>query len=582
MDKGELASGSGFSSGSNSGPDMKKKQKLDDSVDDKEKSGVDSSPQEDEEEKRRYRSMAKVAIGYGINPTVKNSTISEMIQIVSPSFSLDTSKLKSAVLEMYEEGKEKVKKLLNDAEGKLTLSYEWMVHGDWTSEDIEDPVLHEDFIVISVYFADETFKMKKWILGYHPRESLNVKDIYVDSFKNVITEYGIESKVSTLLVPNYSDLGVKAFDAFRKWIEERGKNPIHPRVFLIYCCSDIFRLMVDDMLKDINIWVMERVRMLVGWGRTAPTNWDVTLRSLQKAVDMEAKNVFEEDEDYEDYEQPSDEEWIMIRTFCKLAGCIYKVAKEIFEGEYPTSNVYFHLLAELKFMLNEELKSGDDDYFINKAKEILERFDKYWNNMFLVLATASVLDPRFKMKYLEFYCSKNEVCDEGSKAETVLEYIRNLYAHYAASDIRPKQERADAVVYPNPHWYKYITEEEDEEEEKEKEKKPDAYKDFVFFQEYLKFEGSPREFHESELDSYFKEPVLEWNKDFNALDWWKEASQKYPILSRVARDILSIPISRGTSHRAYVADKRQPPDFVVSMEAKLVNAMMCSESWPRG
>lgn len=28
-----------------------------------------------------------------------------------------------------------------------------------------------------------------------------------------------------------------------------------------------------------------------------------------------------------------------------------------------------------------------------------------------------------------------------------------------------------------------------------------------FFQEYLKFEGCSREFYESELDAYFREPV---------------------------------------------------------------------------
>ncbi|KAL1202644.1 Zinc finger BED domain-containing protein DAYSLEEPER [Cardamine amara subsp. amara] len=104
---------------------------------------------------------------------------------------------------------------------------------------------------------------------------------------------------------------------------------------------------------------------------------------------------------------------------------------------------------------------------------------------------------------------------------------------------------------------------------------------FAFFQEFLKFEGSSREFDESELDSYLKEPVMEWNKDFNALEWWREEGQKYPILSRVARDILSIPISRATSFDAYVADKRECPEFVVSMKAKLVNAMMCSKSWSR-
>ncbi|KFK22970.1 hypothetical protein AALP_AAs70478U000100 [Arabis alpina] len=236
--------------------------------------------------------------------------------------------------------------------------------------------------------------------------------------------------------------------------------------------------------------------------------------------------------------------------------------------------------------------------------------------MFLVLATASVLDPRFKMKYLEFYCSKNGVSDEGSKAETVFDYLRDLCAHYAASDIRPQTEYRDAAFDSISYTSEEESDDEDEEyesydecgeeeesddedgeeemddedgeeeseevEEKDNEEKlPGPYKDFVLFKEFLKFEGSSREFDESELGSYLKEPVKKWNKNFNALDWWRYESQKYPILSRVARDILSIPISRATSYDAYVAEKRECPKFVVSMEAELVNAVMCSKRWSR-
>ncbi|CAN6996967.1 unnamed protein product [Brassica oleracea var. botrytis] len=299
-----------------------------------------------------------------------------------------------------------------------------------------------------------------------------------------------------------------------------------------------------------------------------PTVENSTITEM--AVDMEAKDVFEE-EKYDYYDHPSDEEWVRIRTFCKLTGCIYKVAKELFDGEYPTANVYFHLLVELRLMLNQEVKNGDGEYFLGKAKEILERFDKYWDEMFLVLVTASVLDPRFKLKYLDFYCLKNS--DDGLKGEAVVDYLRSLYSRYGASEIRPLPERL-----PAPRCFMYMFEDELEEEE---EKKPDGYGDFAFFQEYLKFEGCcSREFHESELDSYFKEPVLEWSKDFDALDWWRNESSQYPILSRVARDILSVPISRGTSTRAYVADKRECPEFIVALEGKLLNAMMCGESWP--
>uniref|UniRef100_A0A0D3BBS2 Uncharacterized protein n=1 Tax=Brassica oleracea var. oleracea TaxID=109376 RepID=A0A0D3BBS2_BRAOL len=104
-----------------------------------------------------------------------------------------------------------------------------MVLGDWkwTSEDIVGPILHQDFMVISVYFADEDFKMRKWILSYHPHspEDMKLKDVYLDSLKNVVTDYEIENKVSTLLVPNSVDLGL---DGFSKWIEEEGGQSDQP------------------------------------------------------------------------------------------------------------------------------------------------------------------------------------------------------------------------------------------------------------------------------------------------------------------------------------------------------------------
>ncbi|XP_010489887.1 PREDICTED: zinc finger BED domain-containing protein RICESLEEPER 1-like [Camelina sativa] len=512
---------------------MRKKLKLDDSV-------VD-------EEKETHNAMAKWFISGELNPNfMKSPSFTRLMSFMEPKYPPTVSKVQNEILEIYEECKEKAKCFFKGFEGQLTLSYEWMILGNgWARNYVKGPVLLEDFVCLTAHFVDDNWKMRKWILGYTTTTDQNIPmddGYYVYPFKNAAQDFEIDNKVSTLLLPNSEGFDDETLDPFRKWIEERGKNQFNPRVLLLYCCSDLFRLMVDDVFSELSSSLLEDVRMLVGWGRCSSTNWNVTLFHLQQAVDMKAEDAFSKDEIYDDYDKPSDEDWIKIETYCKLTGCIYKVAKVLFEGEYSTSNVFFHLLAELKLMLNQELADADDDYFLGKAKQILERFDKYWNSMFLVLAIASVLDPRFKTKYLEFYCSKKAVNVEGSKAETVLDYLRNLFARYAASEICQKP------ICPA---------------------------------EYLKFEGTLRELQESELDSYLKEPVMEWNKDFKALEWWKEESQKYPILSRVARDILSISISRAASYDAYVADRREPPEFVVSMKANVANAMMCSKKWLR-
>ncbi|XP_010487601.1 PREDICTED: zinc finger BED domain-containing protein RICESLEEPER 2-like [Camelina sativa] len=592
MVKGDFASGSCS--------DKRKKELVD--------SMVDEEPSLEEQEKACHKAIAKWFTRAGINPNkIKLPSFAKFMSYLNPHFPPSASKVEKEALELYKECKEKAKKFLKDFDGQVTLSYDYMVLvNEFTRDYIKGPILHEDFVCLTAHFVDDNWRMKKWILGYTTTDHKIPKDdVYGYPFKNAVQDFEIQSNVSALLLPNDVDYDEETLDPFRKWIEEKGNNQIIPRVSLLYCCADLFRLMVDDLFGPL--WfLLEDVRMLVGWGRCSSTNWNVTLFHLQQGVDLKAEDAFSKDEIYDDYDKPSDEDWIKIETYCKLTGCIYKVAKVLFEGEYSTSNVFFHLLAELKLMLNQELANADDDYFLGKAKKILERFDKYWNSMFLVLATASLLDPRFKTKYLEFYCSKKEVNVEGSKAETVLDYLSNLYARYAASNISQKPISSDASIDSSDSEKEeeedYDDEWEEEEydddevegedydegkegkEEKKKdkeEKKPDAYEDFVLFQEYLKFEGSPRELHESELDSYLKEPVMEWNKDFKALDWWREESQKFPILSRVARDILSIPISCATSWDAYVVFKREPPEFVLSMEPELANAMMCSKKWLR-
>ncbi|KAF3607814.1 hypothetical protein DY000_02050292 [Brassica cretica] len=604
---------------------MRKKLKLDDHEEE-----VDySRPSPADPEKEAFNALARFFVRSGVNPnTIETPSFTDLMRLLNPNFRPTVSILQKEVLEIHQECKEKAKDFLKSFQGKLTLSYEWIVLGHgWTRDSVIGPVLQEDFVCITAHLVDDDWKVRRWILGYASEvDVVALDDLYVHGFRKAVQGFEIEGKVSTLLLPNEEGFDEETLGGFRRGLEERGDSSIAPPVFLVYCCADLFRLMVHDVFNDFSGKLLEDLRMIVGWGKCSSENWHLWVSNLQRAVDMKNEDEFSKDEIYDDYDKPSDEEWVKIETFARLVGCMYKVAVELLEGGYSTSNVYFYLLAELKVMLEKELEGADSDYFRCNAKWMLKRFDKYWDHMFLVLATASVLDPRFKMKYLEFYCSKKIDNDEGSKAGTVLGYLRSLFARYAATDICQKPICSVAAVdskedenddggedcdegegeeedeidgegeegdYDDEEDYneeeeegeeKYdsdSSEEAEREARKKREEKPDACKDFAFFQEFLKFEESHREFGESELDAYLNEPIMEWNKDFKALDWWREEGHKYPVLSRVARDILSIPISRATSYYAYGMDRREPPAFVVSLEAEVANAMMCSKKWLR-
>ena len=56
------------------------------------------------------------------------------------------------------------------------------------------------------------------------------------------------------------------------------------------------------------------------------------------------------------------------------------------------------------------------------AESMLSKFNSYWTNVNVVMAVAAILDPRYKMKLLEFYYPN--IYDNNSDLE--IEKIKNL------------------------------------------------------------------------------------------------------------------------------------------------------------
>ncbi|GKG49914.1 zinc finger BED domain-containing protein RICESLEEPER 2-like protein, partial [Tanacetum coccineum] len=64
----------------------------------------------------------------------------------------------------------------------------------------------------------------------------------------------------------------------------------------------------------------------------------------------------------------------------------------------------------------------------------------------------------------------------------------------------------------------------------------------------------------SDLDVYIEDGchmcAPEDEKHFNVLDWWKSHGSKYRILSKLARDILAIPVTTVASEATFSAGSR--------------------------
>ncbi|KAL0283408.1 UNVERIFIED_CONTAM: putative AC transposase [Sesamum angustifolium] len=85
----------------------------------------------------------------------------------------------------------------------------------------------------------------------------------------------------------------------------------------------------------------------------------------------------------------------------------------------------------------------------------------------------------------------------------------------------------------------------------------------------------------SELEKYLGEDVEMHRDKFDILNWWKVNTQRFPILSKMARDVLAVPVSTVASESAFSTGGRVLDAFRSSLSPKIVQALICTQDWLR-
>lgn len=171
--------------------------------------------------------------------------------------------------------------------------------------------------------------------------------------------------------------------------------------------------------------------------------------------------------------------------------------------------------------------------------KIKNKFDKHWGDCNLLLSVVVVLDPRYKKKLIEFcfpmIYSKSEA---EQNINLVMISLDELYGEYAsaATDNSSKLRKGSTS-------------------NTSKRKKTKGRAEFETWAK----ESDVVETTQSELELYLKESHYKFDDvedSFNVLEWWKINASKFKILSILARDILSIPISSAALEFAFSVSGR--------------------------
>ncbi|CAO2838839.1 unnamed protein product [Amaranthus hypochondriacus] len=443
----------------------------------------------------------------------------------------------SEIRETFDKEQEKVKKYLSKFNGNISLS-----------TDALRAVSMDQYLRVNIHFINDNWELQKWVIEYCCLDELDVKTDPNNVINKALEEYGIDEKLLTATLSEFLE-----FEIFAKLLQciTRSKRqlPSKGQLFTVHCSSEIVSTTMKKGFEGIQS-IISKVKRIY-WPESLPL-WNLTSNKLSEAMVMESEGLFRWlDPSCSGQVVPSKDDWNKVKGVCTIANRMYEIVKGLFEIENPTANLFLPYMHEILVYLAEE--SDNADAFVSSvAKNMLEYYEQFYNDMHLLYSIAAFLDPRYKLKLVSFCLSHDT-----NRTTVILDHIRAIYDGYAVSGTSSEQE--------------------EEQEEENGDKTPEMVNiEKKYCLSIRSLDDKPLK---SDLDLYLEEPVFPWVENFDVLQWWKYNRFKFPQLSKMARDYLAIPLSVVSCDEAYLMEERKPDNTPSTFSPVVLKAIQCLKSW---
>ncbi|XP_020267641.1 zinc finger BED domain-containing protein RICESLEEPER 2-like [Asparagus officinalis] len=475
---------------------------------------------------------------------------------------------KADLLKLYQKEKRILKQTLKLVPSRISLTTDL-----WTSST------SDYYMSLTAHYIDEQWILQNKILALSHVSPPYSGAILVEKLFHLLKEWGIEKRIFTVTLDNAS-----YNDAFMKILKDHPALKEHfvsnGEFLHVRCCAHILNLVVQDGLKIIDK-SLSKFRECIKYVKSPPGRKKKFAECIEQTCSVSAKKIQQDVSNRWNstflmlesvlpfrraFEQlkvidsnftfcPSTEEWVKAEKIAKFLKPFYEVCTLFSGSKYPTSNLYFGGVWKIQKCIKEEMTSEDED-IKSMASDMEKKFNKYWKCYSKILSFACILDPRYKVKYVEFCFQK--VGLGSTHVVTLLDKLKLLYKEYerASNDIcmaGSSSEEAFGDV------------------------RDDEMLEFEQFESQVVSVSRTK----SELEEYLDEKILSWKKNekLNVLEYWKVESEKRPQLSMMARDILSIPITSVASESAFSIAGRVLDKYRNRLLPENAEAQICLGSW---
>ncbi|XP_048138038.1 zinc finger BED domain-containing protein RICESLEEPER 1-like [Rhodamnia argentea] len=532
------------------------------------------------DQRRSQFDLARMIIihGYPLN-MVEDVGFKVFVKNLQPLFELVTvNKIEADCLEIYEKEKQKVFEVLDKLPGRISLSIDaWAGAGDVR------------YFCLAAYFIDESWQLKKKILNFVSVDSSHTDDMQADVIMTCLMDWDIDRKLFSMTFDGSSS------DFFVLRIRDRlSQNRFlygNGQLFEVRCVATVLNQMVWDTLESLGE-VIHKIResirylkssqaMLEKFNKLAQqesidtekcltldnsSRWDSTYRMLEVALEYKSAFSLLREEDRLFTVCPSDVEWERAGAVTGFLNVFLEIMNDFSRSRYATANIYFPLICDIHLKLIGWCKSSDD-YISSLALKMRSKFDEYWDKCSLGLAVAAFLDPRFKMKLVEYYFPQIYGSTSLERIDEISSQIKALYNEHSVGS--PLSTLHHGQAWQVCGGSRSLSGPGNDVKDR-----------LVGFDKFID-ETSQSDGTKTDLDKYLEEPLFPRNVDFNVLNWWKVHTPRYPILSMMARNVLGAPMSRVLSESAFDMGGKVLDRDRSSLSAATLQALMCSQDWIR-
>lgn len=127
---------------------------------------------------------------------------------------------------------------------------------------------------------------------------------------------------------------------------------------------------------------------------------------------------------------PSDEDWVHVTKLTDCLCVFYEATLRASGSKFSTASLYFNDFCGIYIFL-QELKLSDDNFIASMAVPMAEKIEKYWETCNKLLSIATILDPRYKLKSIEYFYGLLYPSEKDVKFEHMRRCFSELFDEYS-------------------------------------------------------------------------------------------------------------------------------------------------------